>query len=372
VVRAATCLITLGMGCRIDRNSDAAAAPGDGAPSRMGNTNTGGRSAAPSPGAQDGALILPANGHGDASSGIGQSPSNDGGGSPRSDAGTLDSPPPPTCNLADDLGPGEHTLDHDFGGVTRIVQLHVPPNYNPGRGMPLVFNLHPFVLGGPLLPIWVTESAMNAKSDEAGFLVVTPSGTGAPSAWNAGKECCGTPVTDNVDDVGFILHLIDYVSQRVCVDPRRVYSTGMSNGGYLSSRLGCEASKRIAAIAPVVGHLSAELDPCDLARPMPVLQISGASDSLEQRTHSYERWAEMDGCKDAEEETFNDGTGPGSARCVTHDDCNGGVEVTHCVVQAGHCWHSQVPVQATPGCVPTKSFHSPDQIWAFFSRFSLP
>jgi polyhydroxybutyrate depolymerase len=359
-----SCLALLGLtGCSDGKDKPTSSMDAGG---RSGDGKHASRDASVRDGAAIGDGVTTTDGSGDGG------PRQSDGGPRQSDGGDLTSPPPPACKLAGDLGPGDHELDHDFGGLSRIVQLHVPPSYDGKHGLPLVFSLHPFVLGGPLLGIWQTESAMNAKGDEAGFIVVTPSGTGVPSAWNAGKECCGQASTDMVDDVGFILHLIDYVSERVCVDKRRVYSAGMSNGGYLSSRLACEASDRIAAIAPVVGHLSAEFYPCKLSRPVPVLQITGSEDSLERRTLSYEQWVEMDGCKDKEEETFNDGPGPGTARCVTHNDCKSGVEVTHCVVQAGHCWHSQVPMQATPGCMPTKSFHSPDQIWDFFSRFSLP
>lgn len=276
------------------------------------------------------------------------------------------------CPLAADLGPGEHILDHEFDGMPRIVHLYVPPNYDASTRTPLVFNLHPFVLGDALLGIWKTESAMQDKADEEGFLVVTPSGTGGPSAWNGGEECCGQASTNEVNDVGFILHLIDYITERTCVDRARVYATGMSNGGYLSSRLACEASDRIAAIAPVVGHLSAELYPCELSRAMPVLHITGSEDSLPQRTEAFERWVEMDGCTDEAEEIYNDGEGAGSARCVSHDSCDDGAEVTHCVVEAGHCWQSNRSGQATPNCLPTQSFHSPDVIWEFFSRFALP
>jgi len=277
---------------------------------------------------------------------------------------------PTTCPLAGDLGPGEHILDHEVDGLERIVHLYVPDNYDPAARTPIVFNLHPLVLGASLLSIWKTESGMMEKADEEGFLVVTPSGTGGPSSWNGGEACCEPASSDGVDDVGFILHLIDYMAERTCVDETRVYLTGMSNGAYLSSRIACEASDRITAIAPVVGHLSPELYPCELSRAMPVLQITGSEDGPEQRTEAFERWAEMAGCTDEAEETFNDGEGEGTAVCVEHDECEDGAAVTHCIVQAGHCWHTQ-GAQATPGCMPPVSFHSPDAIWDFFSRFSL-
>ena len=66
-----------------------------------------------------------------------------------------------------------------------------------------------------------------------------------PGQGNAGS-CCGSAVSQGVDDVGFVNAMIDAVDAAYCVDPKRVYAAGFSNGGMLSNRLACELGDRVA------------------------------------------------------------------------------------------------------------------------------
>ena len=70
--------------------------------------------------------------------------------------------------------------------------------------------------------------------------------------WNGGN-CCGYASENNVDDVGFTRAVLDDLAKVANVDAKRVFATGMSNGGILCYRLASEFSDRIAAIAPVCG-----------------------------------------------------------------------------------------------------------------------
>ncbi|MBK7974605.1 MAG: hypothetical protein IPK07_15435 [Deltaproteobacteria bacterium] len=270
---------------------------------------------------------------------------------------------------ATSLPPGDHafTLDHD--GLTRHYFIHVPAGHDGSRALPLVFNLHPFVLGGGLFTdIWTYESQMDPKADREGFVVVQPDGTGFPAAWNGGEECCGQPAATDLDDVGFVRALADEVAGQVCVDRKRTYAVGMSNGAYLSHRLACEASDFVAAIGPVVGNLSPELE-CTLTRPVPVLQISGSLDELDSRVATIDRWRALDGCTGAGRVTYQQG----DATCTTYDGCDGGVEVTHCIVaDQGHCWWGNVSPELIPGCHPGDDIYAPDVLWDFVSRWRLP
>jgi polyhydroxybutyrate depolymerase len=265
------------------------------------------------------------------------------------------------------LGPGDHERIQVIDGLERTWNIHIPPSADGTTPLPLVLNLHPFVLGGSDIfhEIWRVESGMEDRGDAEGFIVVHPEGTGSPTAWNAGEACCGEASEDDVDDVGFMLHLIDTVSAETCTDTKRVYSTGMSNGGYLSHRLACEHPDRITAIAPVVGSLSDELA-CTDGRAVPVLQISGSEDSLSSRAASVAHWVEANGCADEPDVVSN-----GAATCSTWTGCDDGVETTHCVVEGGgHCWFSDRDGQMSPGCDPV-DFVSDQEVWDFFKRWSL-
>ncbi len=274
---------------------------------------------------------------------------------------------PPSCPDTS-LPVGDHAFTLERDGLTRRYFVHVPSGYDGARPTPLVFNLHPFVLGGGFFTdIWTYESQMDRKADSAGFLVVQPDGTGFPAAWNGGDECCGQPAANDLDDVGFIRAVADEVSAKVCVDRSRIYSVGMSNGAYLSHRLACEAPDFIAAIGPVVGNLSPELE-CSLTRPVPVLQISGSLDEIESRVATVERWRALDGCSGAGRITYQQG----DATCTTYDGCDGGVEVTHCIVaDQGHCWWGNVSPELIPGCHPGDDLYSPDLLWDFLKRWKL-
>ena len=140
--------------------------------------------------------------------------------------------------------------------------------------IPVVLDFHGYTSNGVQQNIL---ARMAGKSETAGFVAVHPEGIGISQSWNAGA-CCGEAASSAIDDVAFVGKVLDELEQKLCVDTHRVFSTGMSNGGFLSHRLACEMSNRIAAVAPVAGVLA--VPTCLPARPMPVFQFHGALDGL--------------------------------------------------------------------------------------------
>jgi polyhydroxybutyrate depolymerase len=133
-------------------------------------------------------------------------------------------------------------------------------------------------------------SQLNATADQHGFIVAYPQGQN--KAWNAG-DCCGAPQRQGTDDVGFIRAVIDDLASVACVDPRRVYATGMSNGSMMSHRLACELSDRVAAIAGVSGQLGASYLPtCNPPRRISIMHIHGTDD----RCAPYDGGVTAGGC----------------------------------------------------------------------------
>jgi polyhydroxybutyrate depolymerase len=146
------------------------------------------------------------------------------------------------------------------------------------RPVPLVFVLHG---GTGNAESAIHMSGFNAIADQNGFLAVYPNGTGALSdnillTWNGG-DCCAYAQEHNVDDVGFIRAVEGELQSMANIDPRRIYATGMSNGGILSQRLGCEAADLFAAIAPVSGTLN--FSPCTPSQPVSVIEFHGTADT---------------------------------------------------------------------------------------------
>ena len=138
--------------------------------------------------------------------------------------------------------------------------------------IPLVLCFHGY--GGTASGISYTTN-FNDVSDTANFIVVYPQGT---SLKRKVIECWGWTLDSKIDDVGFISSLLDSLSERYNINQSRIYSTGMSNGGYMSFLLACQLSDRIAAIASVTGSMTPQTyNLCNPQRPI-VLQIHGTND----------------------------------------------------------------------------------------------
>ena len=281
-------------------------------------------------------------------------------------------PPAPSAPCSGKAGlAGDLDWKLSVGGVERLVHVHVPTGYANAKATPVVLNFHG--LGSN-----ATEqnqlARMSAKADRAGFIAVHAEGTGTTRSWNGGG-CCGEASSLATDDMGFVNKILDELSARLCVDTRRVFATGMSNGGFMSHRLGCEMSTRIAAIAPVAGVNA--MATCNPTRPMSVFQFHGTLDSLvpyngnsqglPSVAQTVSDWAGRDGCSATPREISK----KGEVTCVTYDGCKGGAEVNLCTVEGGgHTWPGGVPVPSLGHT--TTDIVATDAMWDFFVKHPLP
>ena len=164
------------------------------------------------------------------------------------------------------------TGSFNYGGISRSYQMYVPAAYAPGVDVPVVLNLHGY---GSNNTQQMSYGTFKAIADTANFLVLAPQGSNdgnGTTHWNANW---GT----GVDDIGFINALLDTISANYSVNQNRIYSTGMSNGGFMSLTLAGQLDDRIAAVASVTGTMSVLQIPANtVTRPVPVMQIHGDSD----------------------------------------------------------------------------------------------
>jgi polyhydroxybutyrate depolymerase len=147
-----------------------------------------------------------------------------------------------------------------------------------------------------------------------------------------------------VPDVEFMADLITTVESDFCIDPKRIFSAGFSNGGMLSHRLACELSERIAAIGPVAGTMA--IDSCSPTRPVPVMHTHGTSDfvvlwdgggfgNASSVDDTIEGWVSRNGCDGTPKSVYQNG----DASCSSYGPCAAGSDVRLCTIDGGgHQW----------------------------------
>ena len=168
---------------------------------------------------------------------------------------------------------GDFTRTVSVEGVTRTYLLHVPTSYASASPSPVVLLFHGG--GGSAATISGLPGGFSALADRSGFIAVYPDAVGG--FWDDGRET----LTARTLDVAFTAALLDALATEYHVDGRRVYASGISNGGMLAHRLACELSGRFAAVASVAANMpSAVAATCVPTQPVPVVMFSGTADPL--------------------------------------------------------------------------------------------
>lgn len=270
---------------------------------------------------------------------------------------------PSTCPGAV-LAPGVHARTIAHAGSMRAYEVQVPAAYDDTSPVPLVLDIHGYTSSADQQEGY---SGFSALAEKEGFIVVRPSGSGFLSSWNGGPLCCGTAASEGLDDVGLMKAIVAEVSALVCVDPRRVYATGLSNGGAMSHRLACEAADVFAAIAPVSWPIAlSSFTECTPSRPIAVMHSHGTGDFIvpygggfgkPSTPESFAYWGQVDGCTGEPVVTYT----KGNSACATYETCGAGVKVTLCTVAGGHVLYGNdddVPIA--------------ELSWQFLSQFALP
>jgi len=161
--------------------------------------------------------------------------------------------------------------------LERTYLLHVPAGLFPDQPSPLLLVFHGYRNNAETARL---ISGFNRIADDEHFIVAYPNGTGYAAnslSWNGGR-CCFYARDNNIDDVGFTRQMIADIESFIRIDPKRIYATGMSNGGIFSYRLACEMSDTFAAVAPVAGSLLYE--PCQPEQPISIIHVHGLEDTI--------------------------------------------------------------------------------------------
>ena len=284
------------------------------------------------------------------------------------------------------------------GWPDRLAEVHVPEGYTPDGDWPVIVAFH----GGG----GTRESAakttcpdgdlshpecLHGLGDRVGFLTVYPDGVPAGAlgrirTWNAGGsgdlDCvAGTACEQMSDDVGYVADLLDLLGAHYSVEPR-VTVTGLSNGGAMAHRLGCDLADRVKVVAAVGG---ANQQPgCEPSQPVSILQIHGTRDPcwpyeggelggcgggtgrITGAEDTIDGWIETLDCGPPTASTLPDGADDGMESLRLDHECDGATVTLIMVDGGGHTWpdgHQYAPERRVGGV--THDFSGNQVIWGF-------
>ena len=291
------------------------------------------------------------------------------------------------CHRAATPGLATRTLTVD--GDERDYLLSIPASYDPAKRTPLIFDFHGL---GSDKEEQALYSGLSRKAGAAGYIVITPDGTGAIRHWSL------PPLPGGVADVDFVKQMLATTSRTLCIDAKRVYATGISNGAIFSTALACALPGRLAAIAPVAGVNGTKV--CAAGTPRTsVLAFHGTADPIVPyaggryfagantadphepaggtsalgelfgglRAQPVDRavanWAAFDGCGKPPTTTWV----AADVQHVTYPHCpaNGAVALYR-VVSGGHTWPGAIPVTNFRLGATTRSVDATDVMLRFF------
>ena len=167
-----------------------------------------------------------------------------------------------------------------YDGLNRLYEFHVPASYDGSEEIPLVFNMHGRGSNSYQQRIY---SQMDGVANLNNFIVVYPNAEFINNIrqWNLSYNVSPPGVFPVIpDDVGFVDSLIDFFIANYAIDTNRIYTCGMSAGGFVSYFLSCAIGERFAAMASVTGLPPFSIvDSCPSARTVPVMQVHGTADT---------------------------------------------------------------------------------------------
>ena len=264
-------------------------------------------------------------------------------------------------------------------GRDRYFKTHLPIGYNYQKTYPVVFVFHGG-LGNP--DIIEKTTGFSKKADSEGFIVVYPYGTGSFDkkllTWNT-WDCCGYADKKNINDVDFIQLVLKQVKSKYNVDEKRIYATGLSNGGMMCYLLACELSEQFAAVAPVAASMFDTLS-CNPKSEVSLIIFNSVDDQNipynggvgEKSLVDVKKlpvdtvvnlWVNKYSC-------FLMNKSESSAFHKTNYKNNNGTEIVlYKMLSGGHSWPGRERIRKF-GDPPVKNVSATDLIWDFFRYIS--
>jgi len=252
---------------------------------------------------------------------------------------------------------GKMIKELTVNGITREYIIYIPENYNVITAFPLLLSFHGLSSN---MEFNYSYTNFDELAERENFIVVHPNGIS--NTWT---------VSANDDtDIDFIVSLLNQLEEDYNIESNRIYSTGMSMGGFFSFSLACRLSDRIAAVASVTGSMyQPAINNCSPVKPMPILQIHGTEDGIVQYSSVgglLDFWTGHNNT-DALPIISNipdSDTGDGST-VKRYEYLNGDndAEVQHLkITGGGHEW---------PGFQGNMDINASEEVWSFVTAFDL-
>ena len=260
----------------------------------------------------------------------------------------------------------------DFDGLERCWLTLLPPTYTTNESYPLVVDMHGYTGTNYNMHNY---SDWDRISEEHNVIIAYPQGH--ENSWNAGW-CCGVAHDIGIDDVGFILNMIELISTNYSVDDSKIYASGHSNGCAMTQKLANEASHIFAAGGCMALYLLEDADPS--FSPTPIIEVHGILDAIIPYSNSHSSsvifdsslvgdegalqniatWAEMNGCSGILPEMIEEYP---DYSIQGYTDCDEDVEVQLITLHLAD--HNPYP-SANPTGIQTTQM-----VWDFMNRFTL-
>lgn len=273
----------------------------------------------------------------------------------------------------------ERVIEHE--GLERSFLIYVPTNIK--ENAPLVVAIHGYTSSAKTL---MGYSGINQVADKEGFLVAYPQGTKDSrdnNFFNVGYEFHSD---SKVNDVNFIREIVLNLTKDYKLNSKRVFATGMSNGGDMSYLLACTSSDLFTAVAPVAGVMMKDtLENCNPEKKIPIFEIHGTKDSIskfegdmnnEDKWGAYydlpstiEFWVNKHALSEKEtiqleNKNTEDGTTITFERYWSDESQR---EVWFYIVNDGnHTWPGMTGLFSRTA---NQDINSAEEIWKFFSKF---
>jgi polyhydroxybutyrate depolymerase len=241
------------------------------------------------------------------------------------------------CGAQNTLQNGTRTLD--INGKQREYILKIPNGYDNNTPYRLIFVWHP--LQGSASQVSRDWDRLERLADNTAIFV-------APNGLEGGDGGASGRGWWNVDNNDMLLFkkVFEEVTSNLCVDKRRVFSTGFSFGGMMSYSIGFETDV-FRAIAPTSGGLNYTPHQKNNTAPLAIMAFHGDVDRvvpLSAGQAARDAYVERNNCQ-SQTQPYN------PSPCVEYQGCD--VPTIWCQYSADHTPWSQMP----------------DAVWEFFSQF---